>query len=206
MTHRIKLGFVTFLTIVRFPLVLMFLAGAIVYSEHPRTWIFAVSFLLLIASAVTDLFDGYLARKFGVTTAFGAHVDPLMDKFFYLSTLPLLVYVAAKNEHTTHAIVLVVMTVLFLARDQWVTFLRAIGSAYNAKGNAHWSGKVRTATYFPLICFIYLCEAAPLVRVDLRVLYTLEALALAINFISVYTYTRRYWPYLRKSASVDHLD
>jgi CDP-diacylglycerol--glycerol-3-phosphate 3-phosphatidyltransferase len=206
MTRHLQLGFVTFLTVVRFPLVLMFLAGAIVYSENRVSWVFALSFLLLVLSAFTDLFDGYLARKFGVTTALGAHVDPLMDKFFYLSTLPLLIYVATKNEHTAHAIILVVMTVLFLARDQWVTFLRAIGSSHNVSGKAHWSGKVRTATYFPLICFIYLSEEAPSFFVDLRVVYGLEALALVINFLSVYTYTSRYWPYLRKSASLDHLD
>ena len=37
-------------------------------------------------------------------------------------------------------------------------------------------------------------------------LYTLEALGFIINLISIYVYTRTYWPYLRKSADPDASD
>lgn len=196
---------VTILTLLRFPLVLLFFTGAIVYARHRHTWLFVSSFAALVASAATDLLDGYLARKFNVETDFGAHVDPLMDKFFYLTTFPLMVFVATLNGHTTHATVLLVLTVLFLTRDQWVTFLRSIGSMYNVSGCANWSGKLRTALNFPLVCAVYYFEEAPR---SLRwgswvLLYVFEILAMIVNLISLYVYTRHYWPYLRRSAVLE---
>jgi CDP-diacylglycerol--glycerol-3-phosphate 3-phosphatidyltransferase len=203
MDNRVKLRFVTFLTFVRFPLVLLFFAGAIVYSFTPSTWLFVASFTSLILSAVTDLLDGYFARRFRVVTAFGAHADPLMDKFFYLATFPLLVFVTMKQGHTGHGVLLVVFTMLFLARDQWVTFLRSIGSIYQVSGAANWSGKLRTGMTFPLICAIYYYEVSPWPCIPAVLLHVFEVLALAVNVLSLVIYTRLYWPYLERSASIE---
>jgi CDP-diacylglycerol--glycerol-3-phosphate 3-phosphatidyltransferase len=210
MSKKSKLAFVTFLTFVRFPLVLMFFAGAIVYSnpENQSMWLFVVTFAALVLSAVTDLFDGYYARKFKVVTQFGAHVDPLMDKFFYLASLPLLVFVTAKEGKLEHSTLLLILTLFFLARDQWVTFLRSIGSMYNVSGQANWSGKLRTALNFPMICTVYYFEQAPdrIQFVPAILTYAFVMLTLVITVISLFVYTKHYWPYLRKAASVDTLD
>lgn len=201
MTNRSNLFLVTFITLARFPLVILFFTGALFFVKYPSTWLFFTSFFMLVLAAVTDLIDGYLARKLDVVTKFGAHADPLMDKFFYLSTLPLLVYVASKNQHNTHAVFLLVMTVFFLSRDQWVTFLRSIGSMYEVSGSANWSGKLRTAINFPMICIIYFVEEAPALRIiGDWVMYVMEGAAFISNFISLYIYTRNYWPYLVKST------
>ncbi len=204
MTPRTKLAIVTFLTFVRFPLVILFFIGAIVHSRHSHPALFFAVFSALAISTLTDWFDGYYARKFNVVTRFGAHADPLMDKLFYLTTLPLLVYVAAKNGHQTHALVLLILTVLFLSRDQWVTFLRSIGSMYNVSGSANWSGKLRTGINFPLVCAIYYYEEAPegLRFFNMAALYAFEAVALLVNMITLYIYTRLYWPYIRKSLQL----
>jgi CDP-diacylglycerol--glycerol-3-phosphate 3-phosphatidyltransferase len=200
-----KLAIVTALTAARLPLVLLFFVGALVY-ELPA-WngsyvLFAVTFMALILSSLTDLFDGYYARKWDVVTTFGAHVDPLMDKFFYLASLPLLVFVAAHNGHWPHATILLVLTLLFLARDQWVTFLRSIGAIYNVSGGAHWVGKLRTASNFPIICAIYYFECAPdaIQFLPLWLIYVAEAYALVLTLYSLWIYTANYWPYLRKAT------
>jgi len=210
MSKKSKLAFVTFLTFVRFPLVLMFFAGAIVYTSpaYRSTWLFFLTFAALILSALTDLFDGYYARKFKVVTQFGAHVDPLMDKFFYLASLPLLVFVTAKEGKLEHSTLLLILTLFFLARDQWVTFLRSIGSIYNVSGQANWSGKLRTALNFPMICTVYYFEQAPdrIQFVPAILTYAFVMLTLVITVISLFVYTKQYWPYLCKAASVDTLD
>jgi len=204
MSTRVKLGFVTFLTVVRFPLVLLFFAAAVVYEVFsPSAWIFVFAFVSLIASAVTDLFDGYFARRFQVETQFGAHADPLMDKFFYLATFPLLVFVSSAGGSRTHAVVLLVLTALFLMRDQWVTFLRSIGSIYNVPGNANWSGKLRTSITFPLICCIYFYVESPRPFIPGWFVYAFEAFAFIINVISLFVYTRTYWPYLRRATEME---
>lgn len=205
MNSRQKLQFVTFLTFARFPLVLLFFAGAIFYSrpEMRHTLLFLATFAALILSALTDMLDGFFARRFNVTTELGAHADPLMDKFFYLASLPLCVFVATMKEgNHVHATGLLVLTLLFLARDQWVTFLRSIGSLYNVSGRAHWSGKLRTAFNFPLICLIYYFEEAPasFPRLPGLLIYVLEGTGVVLNFLSLCIYTVRYWPSLRKSA------
>lgn len=207
MDSRSRLRFVTILTCVRFPLVLVFFVGAIVYAmpRYRVPWLFWTTFASLIASAVTDLFDGYFARRFNVVTRLGAHVDPLMDKFFYLASLPLLVYLTIlKLDHRMHATLLLVLTLLFLARDQWVMFLRSIGAMFNQSGAAHWSGKLRTAIAFPMICAIYYYEEAPAAVqfVSRDVIYLFELVGIIVNAMSLYTYTRRYWPSLRRAIEL----
>jgi CDP-diacylglycerol---glycerol-3-phosphate 3-phosphatidyltransferase len=199
--RRWSLGFVNFLTLVRCPLVLVFFALALVHTQTAKPWLFVVAFVSLTASAITDLFDGYFARRLQVETRFGAHADPLMDKFFALSTMPLLVFVASQNGHIRHAMVLLVLTLLFLSRDQWVTFLRSVGSMYNVSGHAHWSGKLRTGINFPLICTVYFFEAGPSHWLAPWIVYTFEAAGFVVNLGSIYAYTRRYWPCLVKAVS-----
>lgn len=198
-----ELWIVTALTIGRFPLILLFFFGALWNVAAPSVTLFLFSLTALTVSAFTDLFDGRLARRYGVETQFGAHADPLMDKFFYLATLPLLVYVAQANGNRTHAIFLLVMTLMFLTRDQWVTFLRSIGSIYRISGGAHWAGKVRTALNFPLIGAIYVFEESPTPLIPAWLIYGGEAVAVVVNIISLHTYTRFYWPYLKQAARVD---
>jgi CDP-diacylglycerol--glycerol-3-phosphate 3-phosphatidyltransferase len=199
-----KLRLVTILTLVRFPLVLLFFVAAVFEAFYPSTALFLAALIFMIASAATDLFDGYLARKHDVVTDFGAHADPLMDKLFYLVTLPTLVFLSTRSGHAGHASLLLVMTVLFLARDQWVTFLRAIGSMYAVSGCANWTGKIRTGMMFPVICAIYVFEAAPphLSFINFRLLLVFEILALVLNAYSFFVYTIYYWPHLQRSASL----
>jgi CDP-diacylglycerol--glycerol-3-phosphate 3-phosphatidyltransferase len=197
---RSSLYFVTFLTFVRFPLVLLFFVAALLNMWKYETWLFSLALGALITSAVTDMFDGYFARKLNVVSGFGEHADPLMDKFFYLVTLPLLVFMAAKHGHDRHAVVLLVMTLLFLVRDQWVTFLRSIGSMYNVSGGANWAGKVRTILNFPPICVIYHVEGCRFQFIPMKFVYFYEAVGVLMTVLSIYIYTRNYWPSLIKSA------
>jgi phosphatidylglycerophosphate synthase len=96
--------------------------------------------------------------------------------------------------------VLLVLTILFLLRDQWVSFLRSIGALHNLSAEANWSGKARTIISFPTICVIYYALQAPAVwptRPGLRILYLLEGSSMVINLISIVVYTLHFWPALR---------
>ena len=207
MSRRSKLAFVTGLTLLRLPLMTAFFVGAVIHTlPSQEVWLFVATFAALIASALTDAFDGYFARRFGVETKFGAHADPLMDKFFYLASLPLLVFAAAVQPgHLAHARLLLVLTLLFLARDQWVTFLRSVGAQYNVSGQANWSGKLRTAVNFPMICVAYYFEEAPAPwwRPAIGWVYAFEAFALVLTLVSIAVYSRQYWPHLRRSTDAD---
>jgi CDP-diacylglycerol--glycerol-3-phosphate 3-phosphatidyltransferase len=199
-SRRLKFYFVQALTLVRVPLIFLFLAVS-VFTGHPVSefW-FVVAFAAMMLSAVTDLFDGYFARKFEVTSQLGSYADPMTDKVFYLTTFPTLIYLADRIGQHGHARALLVLAILFLLRDQWVSFLRSIGALHNLSAKANWSGKARTLISFPTICVIYYYLQAP-ARWDFLipepVVYVMEGLSVAINLISIGVYTGRYWPALR---------
>ena len=196
----LKFLFVQGLTLFRVPLIFLFLAVSVFFGNPlPEAW-FIVAFAAMILSAVTDLFDGYFARKFRMTSRLGSYADPMTDKVFYLTTFPTLVYLADRVGQHGHARALLVLAILFLLRDQWVSFLRSIGALHNLDAKANWSGKARTIISFPSICVIYYYLQAPTrwgVLVPDSVVYGLEVLSMAINLISIVVYTSRFWPALR---------
>lgn len=55
------------------------------YSNHPDS-VMRAMYIFVLAS-VTDVLDGYLARKYDVTSKFGMVADPFADKMMQLSVL-----------------------------------------------------------------------------------------------------------------------
>ncbi|MDD5705152.1 MAG: CDP-alcohol phosphatidyltransferase family protein [Kiritimatiellae bacterium] len=199
---RYALWIVTALTLARVPLVLVFMAGALVQLHQPRTWLPAVNLALLVLASLTDLFDGWLARRWRVTSNFGALADPLMDKVFYIAVFPTLTFLLARAgaEEAGHALLMLCFTVLYLLRDQWVSFLRAL-AAGQADMRANWMGKLRTAISFPIGCLLYLYLDFDFSQPSRNVMMGIEIFGLALNLLSVYVYTRRYAPALRKALA-----
>jgi CDP-diacylglycerol---glycerol-3-phosphate 3-phosphatidyltransferase len=197
---RLKFAFVQFLTLVRVPLIFLFLGVSVFFGYPLSEFWFAVAFAAMILSAVTDLFDGYFARKFKVTSRLGGYADPMMDKIFYLTTFPTLVYLAGRIGEHRHARILLALAILFLLRDQWVSFLRSLGALHDLSAKANWSGKARTLISFPTICVIYYYLQAPArwpLQFSAPVVHGLEALSMLINLISIGVYSKHFWPALR---------
>lgn len=199
-SRRLKFYFVQGLTLARVPLIFLFL-GLSVFSGHPVPPLpFTIAFSAMILSAASDLLDGYFARRFRVTSRLGSYADPMMDKIFYLTAFPTLIYLADRTGQHGHARALLVLAILFLLRDQWVSFLRSLGALHSVSAKANWSGKARTAISFPTICAVYYYLQAPSPWPNLLpawLIYGLEALSVGINLISIGVYTARYWPVLR---------
>ena len=212
----LKYVFVQALTLGRIPLILLFLLITLAVDTRESGLWFGVAFVFMTVSAITDLFDGYFARKFNLESRLGAYADPLSDKVFYLVSFATLVYLACGQREVEgaildlgaafHAKLLLVLAILFLLRDQWVSFLRALGALTNVDARANWSGKWRTIVSFPVICTVYYYLQAPvdapwglipLYRWPFLV-YVAEGLGLTINLISIYVYTAYYWPTLKK--------
>ncbi len=72
------------LTIIRFLLI-----PTIFYSALQDNYVIAA--ILLVLSGITDVLDGFIARKFNCITNFGTLFDPLADKLTQISTLVVLV-------------------------------------------------------------------------------------------------------------------
>jgi CDP-diacylglycerol--glycerol-3-phosphate 3-phosphatidyltransferase len=203
MTPRLSALFiVTAITFARVPFVLLFMALALVEASQPSPAMAVVATASLVIAAITDLFDGLLARRWRVVSAFGAMADPLMDKVFYLVVFPTLLYLlATQPAESVHAVVMLVFTVLYILRDQWVSFLRSVGSAYGADVRANWMGKLRTAISFPIGCIIYVYVSCHPFWLPRPLIYTLEAFAILVNLASIVVYTRQYLPWLRRAIA-----
>ena len=155
--RQLHLLVVNAITFIRVPFILAFLGLALTHGwmtqrftvahtgAQPGSLMAWLALVFLTLSALTDLFDGALARKWKVVTKFGAMCDPLMDKVFYLIVFPTLLWLLpiGKPEERWHALFMVVLTILYLLRDQWVTFLRSVGSLYGADCAASFLGKFR---------------------------------------------------------------
>jgi len=214
-----KALFVNALTFARVPLIFLW-AGFAVWQEldaacggrqAPNLTLAVLAALGMLLSGLTDLWDGKLARQWGVVSALGKMADPLMDKVFYLVAFPVLVWHAAHSgAGELQTLSLLGLTVLYLLRDTWVTFLRSVGAMYGADVGAMWLGKVRTALSFPGAgwIYVYLCfRQFELVRVDnvwtnsvwpASVLFV-EALLAVLTITSLFTYTKAYMVYLKRA-------
>lgn len=87
--HRI-ITLATLLTSLR----IMLIPFVVIQFLH-HAWSHA--FGLILVAALTDLFDGALARYRGETTWFGACLDPVADKLLLLSLFGTLVYIQAPH-------------------------------------------------------------------------------------------------------------
>ncbi|WP_411352194.1 CDP-diacylglycerol--glycerol-3-phosphate 3-phosphatidyltransferase [Leisingera aquaemixtae] len=94
------------------------LAVMFLYFSRPYADWFAL--LLFITAAVTDWFDGYLARAWKQETKMGAMLDPIADKAMVVIALMILVGYSA--EHWTPWLVLPATVILF--REVFVSGLR----------------------------------------------------------------------------------
>ncbi len=201
MTQNAKRLFVNALTFGRVPFVVLFMVLAITHAYSPKAWWLAVAATASLAiAALTDLYDGMLARKWNVVSKFGAMADPLMDKVFYLVVFPTLLWLLGRQpDEAVHALVMLIFTVLYILRDQWVTFLRSVGSLYDADCRANWMGKFRTAASFPAACVIYVYASLQPFFLPQALIYTIEACLIVINVWSIIVYTQQYLPYLKKA-------
>jgi CDP-diacylglycerol---glycerol-3-phosphate 3-phosphatidyltransferase len=98
------------------------------------------------AAALTDLLDGYLARKLNVVSVLGKFLDPLADKLLVMASLIWMVPMGRIPEWAV---------VLLLAREISVTGLRSIASSEGVVIAAGGGGKSKTALQMiGIICLV----------------------------------------------------
>lgn len=143
---------------------------------------------LFAAAAVTDWFDGYLARALGQTSAFGAFLDPVADKLMVAAALILLVQLARVDAII--AVIIIGREITISALREWMA--RVGKSASVAVANV---GKLKTAAQMAAIPL--LLYNAPLLSIDLTKLGSvLIYVAAALTLWSMGYYLHRAIPLL----------
>jgi CDP-diacylglycerol--glycerol-3-phosphate 3-phosphatidyltransferase len=92
--------------------------------------------IVFTAAAITDVLDGYLARRLGVVSVLGKFLDPLADKLIVMAALVWLVPMGR---------IAAWVVVLLLAREISVTGLRSVAASEGVVISAGAEGKTKTA-------------------------------------------------------------
>ena len=127
------------LTILRLMLIPVFV---VLMREPTQSMVYWATGLFIFAS-FTDFIDGYIARKFGAVSDLGKLLDPLADKILVMAALVMLV--AQKTDEFGEPWVQGWMVVFILAREIWVTGLRAVAAKDGVVVAASNAGKIKSA-------------------------------------------------------------
>jgi CDP-diacylglycerol--glycerol-3-phosphate 3-phosphatidyltransferase/cardiolipin synthase len=122
----------------------------------PDTWLSPVAknwtaMGIFSAAAITDWLDGYLARKWGETSAFGAFLDPVADKLMVTAALILLVQLGRAEAYL--AIIIIGREIAISALREWMAQL---GKTKNVA--VAFIGKVKTGSQMTAIIALLLWE------------------------------------------------
>lgn len=177
------------LTIVRFILI-PFIIIALIQQN------FILAFALLTLSGITDILDGYIARKYNFITNFGKLMDPLADKCTQVSILATL---AIKDIIPSWILCVVILKEF--AMISGASFL--YGKEYVV--SSKWYGKLATVLfYIAIVLSLFIEEFTAIIPVNLSFLSSVDTpiyyLALVATIFSLFMYAKAYYTqgYLKK--------
>lgn len=143
---------------------------------------------IFVFAALTDWFDGYLARKLNQTSAFGRFLDPVADKLMVAAALVVLVQWKPTVSMAFAAIVIISREITVSALREWMAELGARTSVAVST-----VGKYKTA--FQMIAItVFLLNWHPLEWIAYTLLYT----AVFLTLWSMFIYLKVAWPYLKQ--------
>ncbi|MBE6757061.1 MAG: CDP-alcohol phosphatidyltransferase family protein [Ruminococcaceae bacterium] len=170
------------LSLIRIALLPVFAVLYLCSAAHPALlwWAFAV----VVVSGLTDLFDGWIARRFNQISEAGKLLDPLADK---LTQLTVVICLATRFQE-------VVWLMSFcLAKEvaQVVGGLLLLHRGDEVRGS-QWFGKVCTFVFYSAMAAIVLFDDMPQgVRIGLVVLVGVLMLVTFLGYLSTYIGARK---------------
>lgn len=141
---------ITMVRIAMLPVVLLLI------DNYSRVLSFLAA-VVFIAGGITDVLDGWLARKRGQVSILGAFLDPLADKLFVLGTL---VFCVARDRVAEW------LVIVLMSRELAITGLRTIAASYGLVISAGRGGKTKTAFQTVGIVFLLIHFRYPILFTD----------------------------------------
>jgi len=156
-------------------------------SQAMANWVGMGVFAL---AAITDWLDGYLARRLGATSAFGAFLDPVADKLMVAAALILLVELGRAEAYL--AIIIIGREIAISALREWMAQL-----GRSRKTAVAFIGKVKTVAQMTAIIALLLWENV-IPGISTPVLGTVALwIAAILTLWSMFHYLRRAAPHFR---------
>ena len=145
-----------------------------------------------IIAALTDWFDGWLARRWNQTSAFGAFLDPVADKLMVCAALIVLLDLSRVDAFIS--LIIIGREITISALREWMAKIGASASVA-----VHRLGKFKTAAQMIAIpCLLY---NQPIHGVSTKLLGdVLIVVAAGLTVWSMLYYLQRAWPAIREKA------
>ena len=160
----------------------------------PYEWRFPVCAAMFTLAGLTDWADGYIARKYELSTPFGAFLDPVADKLMVAVALGLLIELHSDIVFTLPATVIICREIVISALREWMAEIGA-----RATVAVSMIGKVKTTLQIIAIVILLAFDPAkyPLFKnLGLLTLY----IAAILTLWSMIVYLRAAWPSFKQDA------
>lgn len=169
------------------PVLVLFMIG------DGKFWSFMAALLFTLV-CITDLVDGYLARKMNIVTNVGKFLDPLADKLIVMTALVMLIPMGR---------IYAWIVVVIIAREIAVTGLRAIAQESGVIIDASELGKMKTASQISALIPLLLHHSDyPIFAIDFHAIGAVIIwIALAMTMWSGYDYFKTYYDGVMKKIN-----
>ncbi len=150
----------------------------------PWQWAGLLAWFVFSIAGLTDWLDGYLARKLGESSAFGAFLDPVADKLLVSASLVLLIEAENTLYLTIPALIIIGREIVISALREWM--------ALNGKSQAvkvSSLGKWKTGTQMVAIGGFLMCQSLPWLFIQV-VSYVSLYVAMVLTIVSMMQYIR----------------
>ncbi len=158
------------------------------YSPMPNAR--PIAAILFGVAAVTDLIDGWVARRYGQTSRFGEFLDPVADKLMVAIVLVMLVQAEARWFEDVIAMIIIGREITISALREWMA---TIGERANVRVST--AGKIKTTLQmFGIAFMVYKNDlfGLPIYKVG----FVLLVLAAIMTIWSMVIYLRAAWPFI----------
>ena len=186
-----------------FPILLTWLRVALIplvvgVFYLPDTWLNPfekglASTLVFIVAAVTDWFDGFLARRWNQTSSFGAFLDPVADKLMVAGAL--LVLVRFRHVDAVIAFVIIGREITISALREWMA---QIGASKSVAVSS--LGKIKTTAQMAAIPLLLFPNFQLTAEFDSATVGSwLLLIAAVLTVWSMFYYLQKAWPLIKES-------
>jgi len=140
--------------------------------------------VVLVLSGLTDIFDGFFARKFNTVTSWGKLADPLADK---LMQIMVLVMLFIKDKISIVIVIILILKEIFMVIGSYFLYKED-----NVVVSANWYGKIATVLiYFAVVLIIFNVPYASIIMI-LAVAFSLFSLLMyTLNFLKLKSQTNK---------------
>ncbi len=145
--------------------------------------------VVFVVAAVTDLLDGYLARKLNLSSPFGAFLDPVADKLLVSTVLVLLVSDMTVLDRVFSPALFIVSVTVIIGREIVISALREVMADMGKRGEVavDKTGKYKTAFQLTAISMLLYSNnlfGLPIFKIGEVLLY----LAVGLTLWSMWVY------------------